>query len=103
MIEFLRNLQNHFYPGNTYEKKYGLTEEMLNALQTEINNFAGAIAKPRTDISEHKTVTNNLVVLFKETDELLEMRMDKLVNTFKPADPDFVKAYEAARHTRPPN
>jgi Carboxypeptidase regulatory-like domain len=83
-------------------KDYGLTGTILTALQTSINDFAAAVAKPRTAISERKTVTENLVVLFKATDEILEMRMDKLVNTFKTTNPDFVKTYEAARRTLKP-
>lgn len=76
---------------------YGLTNAHLTALQIAIDDFTAVIAKPRTAISQRKGVTGNLVELFKETDEILDARMDKLIIIFKTAAPDFVRTYESAR------
>lgn len=76
---------------------YGITPAILANLQSLITAFNAQTPKPRTAISQRKTLTANLVTLFKETDKILRTRMDKLVITFKAAHPDFVKTYEAAR------
>lgn len=82
---------------------YGVTAAKLTALQTLIDAFTAETPKPRTAIAERKTETANLVALFKDADQILEERMDKLVVAFKAADPDFVSTYDAARRvTNPP-
>jgi hypothetical protein len=82
---------------------YGVTNQMLTALQTAIDAYAAATPKSRTAINERKTTTANLAAQFKETDGLLETRMDKIVVAFKTNDPDFVRTYEAARRlVKPP-
>lgn len=76
---------------------YGVTGEMLADLQSAIDEYAAANPKPRTAISERKTVTANLVLLFDEADAILKDRMDKLVRLFKQGNPGFVKTYESIR------
>lgn len=76
---------------------YGVTTAMITDLEAAITNFSAQTPKPRVAINERKTLRTNLVALFKETDTILQDRMDKIVVTFKAAHPDFVKTYESAR------
>ena len=76
---------------------YGITNTKLTALQTAINNYAAETPKPRTALSQRKTLTANLRQLFKDTDAILTEQMDKLVSNFKAANPDFVTAYFSNR------
>lgn len=76
---------------------YGITPAKLAALQTAINNYAAETPKPRTALSQRKTLTSNLRQLFKDADAILTEQMDKLVSNFKAANPDFVATYETVR------
>ena len=76
---------------------YGVTAAQLSALEDEIDDYAQISPKPRVAISERKALTAALKTLFDQADAALEQRMDKLVQTFKPAHPDFVETYEATR------
>lgn len=85
-------------------KDYGITQATLDNLQTQIDTYSADTPKTRTAISQRKTTTANLAALFDETDRLLKDRMDKLVLTFKAANPDFVQTYEATRRIiKPPS
>ena len=82
---------------------YGITQASLDALQAAIDTYAAETPKPRTAISQRKTITANLVELIEQTDQILKDRMDKLVLIFKAAHPDFVKTYESTRRiVKPP-
>ena len=76
---------------------YGITTAKLAALQTAINNYAAETPKPRTALSQRKTLTSNLRQIFKDADAILTEQMDKLVSNFKAANPDFVATYETVR------
>ncbi len=76
---------------------YGITNTKLTDLQTAIDNYAAETPKPRTALSQRKTLTANLRQFFKDTDAILTEQMDKLVSNFKAANPDFVSTYETVR------
>ena len=76
---------------------YGITPALLTNLQTAITNYAAEAPKPRTATSQRMTMNANLRNLFKEADAILRDQMDKLVVTFKTANPDFVQTYESNR------
>jgi len=76
---------------------YGIKSATLTTLQTAINNYSAEAPKPRTAATQRKTMTINLNNLFKEADAILRNQMDKLVVTFKTANPDFVQTYESNR------
>lgn len=76
---------------------YGITPALLTDLQTAISNYSAEAPKPRTAASQRKTMTANLSNLIKEADAVLRDQMDKLVVTFKAANPDFIKTYESTR------
>jgi hypothetical protein len=82
---------------------YGVTQASLDNLQTAIDTYSADTPKTRTAISQRKTMTAKLAHLFDETDTLLKDRLDKLVQIFNSAHPDFVQTYEAARRiVKPP-
>jgi hypothetical protein len=82
---------------------YGITQDALNSLQTAIDTYSADTPKTRTAISQRKTTTANLAALFDETDTLLKDRLDRLVQIFKAAHPEFVQAYEVTRRVvKPP-
>lgn len=76
---------------------YGVTVQLLDNLQTAIDNYLAESPKPRTAISQRSTLTANLATLFTETDLILREQMDNLVVAFKTEYPDFVKTYESTR------
>jgi hypothetical protein len=72
---------------------YGITNAMLTALQAAITGYTETIPKPRAAVSNRKTLNANIVQLFKEIDSILLNQMDKLIVTFRTANPDFVETY----------
>jgi hypothetical protein len=78
-------------------KDYGITTAILTELQTAISNYSAVTPKPRTAVSNRKTITANLSRLFKEADAILHDKMDKLIGIFKKNNPDFAATYEATR------
>jgi hypothetical protein len=92
-----QNIHDAAVANQTALLNYGITTAMITDLEAAIANFSAQTPKPRTAISQRKTLVSNLVQLFKEADAILQDRMDKIVVTFKAAHPDFVKTYESAR------
>ncbi len=83
--------------------EYSVTQTTLDNLQTAIDDYSTAAPKLRAAVSERKTATANLAALYKTTDELLTIRLDKLVTIFKATEPDFVRTYETTRRIiKPP-
>ncbi|NVO10502.1 MAG: carboxypeptidase regulatory-like domain-containing protein [Bacteroidales bacterium] len=76
---------------------YGVTAEMITALQDAIAAYSAMLAKPKTAKSQTKTATENLTKLFKEADELLVKRLDLDIELFKTSMPDFYSQYKTAR------
>lgn len=92
-----QNIHARAAENKTQLADYGITTASLTALQKAIDDYQTETPKPRTAKSQRKTQTANLRRLFKETDDLLKTRLDKLVANFKTANPDFAAAYEANR------
>ena len=76
---------------------FGITASMLSDLQTAINSYSSETMKPRAAISGRKTINTNLNALFKENDRILNDQLDKLIELFRPENPDFVQTYESTR------
>lgn len=82
---------------------YGVTKANLADLQTAIDDYSAVIAKPRAAITNRKMQGETLDQLFEANDAILKDRMDKLAQTFRAANPDFVQTYEATRRViKPP-
>ena len=76
---------------------YGVTAALVTDLQTALTTYSGYIAKPRTLKAQSKNATENLVVLFKESNETLTSRLDLDIEMFKTSKPDFYSQYWTAR------
>ncbi len=76
---------------------YGITNQTLSDLQSEIDEYIAKSPKSRTAKSNRKTMNANLTVLFKQADTVLKEQIDKLILVFRAEHPDFVKTYEANR------
>lgn len=76
---------------------YGIVETDLTELQKEIDDYTEIIAKPRTAIGTRATATTQLVELFKQGDNDLNDRMDRLVEQYKKDEKKFYREYRNAR------
>ncbi len=77
---------------------YGKTADDLTQLQKEIDDYAAILAKPRTAIGTRATATTHLVELFKQCDDILKNRLDKLMVSYKNSEPVFYQTYQSARN-----
>lgn len=76
---------------------YGITALMLTDMQNAITAYLAKVPAPSTAKLTKKTATLNLSNLFKATDVILKMQLDKLMLQFKTSHPDFYNNYVAAR------
>jgi hypothetical protein len=76
---------------------YGVSTGDLEEFQMVIDNFTTLIAKPRNAIGTRVTATAKLVELFKQGDEILYNRMDKLAEKYRSSNKDFYLSYKNAR------
>jgi hypothetical protein len=76
---------------------YGVTAALITDLQTAITTYSATLAKPKAAKSQTKTATENLAKLFKETDDLLNKRLDLDIELFKSTKPEFYSQYKTAR------
>ncbi len=71
----------------------GVTAAILGELQTLITEYEIAVVGPRDLILDKKTATEQLVVLFADTDDLLKNNLDRLMLQFKTSNDDFFRKY----------
>ncbi len=70
---------------------------MIEALDTAMDSYSTAVPKTKTAKSVKSAFGTNLKVLVKDINAILFDQMDKMINTFKAANPDFVSTYKNAR------
>ncbi len=78
-------------------EEYGILPADLTDLQNKINLYYNAISEPREAITDRKTATQELVILFGRVDDVLKERMDKLMIMFRDSHPLFYRQYVNAR------
>lgn len=76
---------------------YGLTPEMITSLGNSMSSYNTAVPTTKTARSVKSTYGGNLKQLVKDTDAVLKDQMDKIMNTFKIANKDFISSYKNAR------
>ena len=76
---------------------YGVTAATLTALQTDMDNYSGSVAKPRLAKTQKTTDNKNVKATMKEIDNILKEEMDKTVVAFRKTNPDFVTKYKEVR------
>jgi hypothetical protein len=78
-------------------QEYGINATLLATFSEMIEAYKEKVPNPRRGISTKKGIKANLVVLFKETDTILKLQLDKRVVALKTQYPDFVANYKSNR------
>jgi hypothetical protein len=76
---------------------YGVTAPMIASLGTALTDYHAVISGPRSAEAVKKQQTEEIEILFKETDIILKGQLDQLITLFKTSHPDFYGAYKNAR------
>ncbi|MFW5872360.1 MAG: hypothetical protein ACOCVN_00075 [bacterium] len=76
---------------------YGFTAEDIEALNNRLTDYKIMLTAPTEAIKDRKAATEKLKELFQANSELLDNRLDKLVETLKSSNPDFYRTYQNAR------
>ncbi len=82
---------------DTLLAEYGVTEEQIIDLQTDLNGFQNILGKPRAYQIASVQATKDLSALFTESDSVLYTKLDKVMKIFKRRDTTFYNGYLAAR------
>nr|WP_321454144.1 hypothetical protein [uncultured Carboxylicivirga sp.] len=77
--------------------EYGVTVEQIKDLSIDLDNFKGLNGMPRKYQIDSIVATKDLVILFKECNDLLKNKLDKLMKIFKRRNASFYNGYLAAR------
>ncbi len=77
--------------------EYGVTDDQIVDLQTDLNAFLKLLGKPRAYQIASIQATKDLESLFKESDLILKTKLDKVMKIFKRRDTNFYNGYLAAR------
>ena len=75
---------------------YNITASDLTALQTAIDNYKADVPKPRTALSNRKTVNANIRTHFKELNDFFK-RFDRQIESLTQINPNFVSTYFSTR------
>jgi hypothetical protein len=78
-------------------ESYGINAATLDSFKATMDDYSGAVPKPRSALSMKSTYSKNLRLLIKQTDEILKSELDKMVISFKANAPDFVSTYKNGR------
>lgn len=76
---------------------YGVTAAKITALDDAIEDFVSAVPAPRNAVSNRVSIAEQIKQLFKDGDQLLKERLDKLALQFKTTQPNFYTAYRSNR------
>jgi hypothetical protein len=98
MLSIARRVRAEVYANAGSLESYGLSKDVLSALETAIARYETLIVAPRIVVTETKQITSNIARLFAETDTLLNDRLDKLMSLFKLSEPNFYAIYFNARN-----
>lgn len=76
---------------------FDVTAASLTALQAKIDVAAASLSAPRSAIGARRTATVGLNGAFARADEVLELRIDRLVEKLQARQPAFYAHYRSAR------
>ena len=74
----------------------GVSEQLINDLNNDINNYAAADSEPRQLVNERKTANEMLVDTIGDIADLLRNQIDSLMELFAD-DKEFYLEYKSAR------
>jgi hypothetical protein len=76
---------------------YRITEEVITAATTVLADFTTSIADRATDRANSIASRTELFDLFEKTDDLINEKLDPMVEMYSNDNTNFVNAYKAAR------
>jgi hypothetical protein len=76
---------------------YGINDETLATLKLLTETYQKALGEQESSMATRVSAPVSLTTLFQESDEILKLRLDPLMETVKPVNPDLYNAYKAAR------
>lgn len=76
---------------------YGVDAGSLSDFEAKLAAFAAMIPSTRTAITERKGATDDISKLLKRSAAVLKNKIDKLMEQFKSASPEFYRQYHDAR------
>ena len=76
---------------------YGLTNAVLEEVQTSLDEFHALLGKPRSILNNKYVALSSLDELFNECNDLLRNRMDNLMLMFRDNQAEFYEGYQRAR------
>ena len=76
---------------------YGVTAATLTAFQNLLNDYSSNIPSPRNAVAQRKAYKDQIIILFTETDNILNGQLDKIALQFKTDQPDFYMTYKNNR------
>jgi hypothetical protein len=88
------------YKGDDVAKKHGVSDEVVAALEAELNSYRGAKSGVAAGSTSVTSAVKSLEQQFKEASVFLSDYVDAMVNTLMGTQPDFYNAYYAARVIR---
>jgi hypothetical protein len=74
-----------------------ITAEDITAVSNLRKNFDDELAAPRVETVIRKGATYDLRMLFRETDDILRNKLDRIIPIYQTTNPGFVKNYFDAR------
>ncbi len=80
-------------------EQFGVTPEMLTALEVKITNYVKALGEKESAVATRSSASKALSVLFKEADSILKT-IDKLAVRFRETNLQFYNGYKSARIVR---
>ena len=76
---------------------YGMTDEQLAKLQTDLNSLSAMSDEPRTLQVQESVATQAMEDLFAQITDLLHNQLDNLMSIFKNRNASFYNGYLKAR------
>ncbi len=96
VLNYAKNLLEQITPIAADLLNYGVSEELITELTTEIKVFEDLLTEPRQLISERKTLNELIEEKIDEIQALLNNQIDPLMEIFN-EDKEFYLAYKTAR------
>lgn len=76
---------------------YQVTAETVANQETILKNYKDSLAIPRATVAERKAANEKIKTLVKQTSQLLDSQLDRLMMPYKKTNPDFYHGYKNAR------
>lgn len=93
----LKNIYDKAKLNLTALEPFGLDIQLLTSFNDLLDTYKDKVPNPRRAASTKKNIKANLTQLFKESDEILKLQVDKRMVAIKYSYPDFFAEYKSNR------